>query len=554
MSTLADVPTVPAPDLHRSLAATDPEVAAAIADELRRQQTTLEMIASENFAPLAVMQAQGSVLTNKYAEGYPGRRYYGGCEHVDVIETARDRAAQGAVRRRVRERAAALGRPGQRGGDGRPAGARRHHPRPRPGARRPPDARDAAQLLRQALRRRRLPRRPRTTTASTWPRSSGWPDERRPKLIIAGWSAYPRQLDFAEFRRIADEVGAYLMVDMAHFAGLVAAGLHPSPGAARPRGHLHHAQDPRRPARRRHPDHRGAGQEVQLVGVPRPAGRAARARHRRQGRGLQARRRARVPRAAGAHPRRRRGSSPTACWPTTVARPASTWSAAAPTSTWCWSTCANPSSTASRPRTACTRVGITVNRNAVPFDPRPPMVSSGVRIGTPALATRGFDADDFAEVADVIALALRPDARRRGASPACVRGSTRLAEPSPALPGPLETALMTPAHARRRPAGPPRLPLAQPGAEEVLRRRHRRRRRPRPGHRALPGEEPRHHQRRGAGEGLAGRRQHGPQHHADPVQLPVGRERRASTSTRSSSGRASRRTSATRSCSASAGC
>src|SRR3954471_13263300 len=87
MSTLADTPTAPASDLHRSLAATDPEVAAAIADELRRQQTTLEMIASENFAPVAVMQAQGSVLTNKYAEGYPGRRYYGGCEHVDVVES-----------------------------------------------------------------------------------------------------------------------------------------------------------------------------------------------------------------------------------------------------------------------------------------------------------------------------------------------------------------------------------------------------------------------------------------------------------------------------------
>ena len=142
--------------LSATLAAADPEVAAAIGRELERQQSTLEMIASENFAPQAVMEAQGSVLTNKYAEGYPGRRYYGGCEHVDVIEQLAIDRVKATFRRRGGQRAAALRRPGQRGGDVRVAHARRHHPGAEPGARRPPDPRHEDQLLRQALQRRFL--------------------------------------------------------------------------------------------------------------------------------------------------------------------------------------------------------------------------------------------------------------------------------------------------------------------------------------------------------------------------------------------------------------
>ena len=137
--------------LTRSLAETDTEVHAAIGAELKRQQGTLEMIASENFAPVAVMQAQGSVLTNKYAEGYPGRRYYGGCEHVDVDRAAGHRSDQDTVRQRIRQRAAPLRCPGERRRDGRAAPARRHHPRPVAGSRRSPDPRDADQLLRSAL-------------------------------------------------------------------------------------------------------------------------------------------------------------------------------------------------------------------------------------------------------------------------------------------------------------------------------------------------------------------------------------------------------------------
>ena len=214
--------------LDLDLAALDPEVATAVAAELHRQQSTLEMIASENFAPAAVMEAQGSVLTNKYAEGYPGRRYYGGCEHVDVIEQlAIDRVKElfGAEAANVQPHSGAqanaaamfaLLEPGDTilGLDLAHGGHLTHGMRLNfsgklydvvPYHVRESDLRvDMDEVEQLAL-------------------------AHRPKMIVAGWSAYPRQLDFAEFRRIADEVGAYLMVDMAHFAGLVAAGLHPSP-------------------------------------------------------------------------------------------------------------------------------------------------------------------------------------------------------------------------------------------------------------------------------------------------------------------------------------
>src|SRR4051794_33342512 len=214
--------------LNASLASVDADVAAAVAQELERQQSTLEMIASENFAPASVMEAQGSVLTNKYAEGYPGKRYYGGCEHVDVIEQLaidRVKALFGAEFANVQPHSGAqanaaamfaLLQPGDtimglslaHGGhlthgmkinfSGKLYNVVPYHVRES-------DLRvDMAEVEALAL-------------------------EHRPKLIVAGWSAYSRQLDFAEFRRIADLVGAYLMVDMAHFAGLVAAGLQPNP-------------------------------------------------------------------------------------------------------------------------------------------------------------------------------------------------------------------------------------------------------------------------------------------------------------------------------------
>src|ERR671939_525476 len=216
-------------DLFTSpLADVDPEVAEAIGRELERQQRTLEMIASENFVPLSVLECQGSVLTNKYAEGYPGKRYYGGCEFVDVIEQLaidRAKALFGAEHANVQPHAGAqantavyhaLLQPGDRiMGLSLPHGGHLTHGMKINVSGRlydivpyevsPDDHRidmDAVERLAH---------------------------ERRPKLILAGWSAYPRFLDFERFRQIADAVGAYLVVDMAHFAGLVAAGLHPNP-------------------------------------------------------------------------------------------------------------------------------------------------------------------------------------------------------------------------------------------------------------------------------------------------------------------------------------
>lgn len=210
------------------LAEVDPDIAELLAKELGRQRDTLEMIASENFAPRAVLQAQGSVLTNKYAEGLPGRRYYGGCEHVDVVENlARDRAKAlfGAEFANVQPHSGAqanaavlhaLMSPGERllGLDLANGGHLTHGMRLNFSGKLYENGfygvDPATHLIdMDAVRATAL--------------------EFRPKVIIAGWSAYPRVLDFAAFRSIADEVGAKLLVDMAHFAGLVAAGLHPSP-------------------------------------------------------------------------------------------------------------------------------------------------------------------------------------------------------------------------------------------------------------------------------------------------------------------------------------
>src|ERR1700710_3139856 len=216
------------PGLNAGLAEADPEVAAQIANELHRQQSTLEMIASENFASIAAMEAQGSVLTNKYAEGYPGRRYYGGCEFVDVIEQlAIDRIKDlfGAGFANVQPHSGAqanaaamqaLIKPGDTilGLSLAHGGHLTHGMRI-----------NFSRLLYNVAAYEVSKEDYRVDMVEV----ARLAKLHSPKLIIAGWSAYPRQLDFARFREIADEVGALLMVDMAHFAGLVASGLHPSP-------------------------------------------------------------------------------------------------------------------------------------------------------------------------------------------------------------------------------------------------------------------------------------------------------------------------------------
>src|SRR3954464_5047732 len=219
---------LPSDYFERSLHEADPEIADALDKELVRQQRTLDMIASENLVPQAILEAQGSVATNKYAEGYPGRRYYGGCEHVDVMEQLAIHPAQslfGAEHANVQPHAGAQ------------ANTAVYHALLQPGdtimGLSLPHGGHLSHGMKLNVSGRLYDIAPYEVSPDTFlidmDEVERIAKERRPKLLLAGWSAYPRTLDFARFREIADEVGALLMVDMAHFAGLVAAGLHPNP-------------------------------------------------------------------------------------------------------------------------------------------------------------------------------------------------------------------------------------------------------------------------------------------------------------------------------------
>jgi glycine hydroxymethyltransferase len=395
----------PWPGLDAPLEVADPEVAEYIARELRRQQDTLEMIASENFAAVAAMQAQGSVLTNKYAEGYPGRRYYGGCENVDVIETLaieRIKALFGAGYANVQPHSGAqanaaamqaLIKPGDTilGLSLAHGGHLTHGMRI-----------NFSGLLYNVAAYEVSKEDYRIDMDEV----SRLARQYSPKLIIAGWSAYPRQLDFERFRLIADEVDAYLMVDMAHFAGLVAAGLHPSPvphahvttttthkTLGGPRGGVILSNDP------------AIAKKVNSAVFPGQQGGplehviAAKA----------------VAFKMAADPSFKERAERTIRGARLLAeRLVESDVADAGVQVLTGGTDVHLVLVDLREsdldgKTAEDRlhsVGITVNRNAVPFDPRPPMVTSGLRIGTPALATRGFSDSDFVEVADIIAAAL----------------------------------------------------------------------------------------------------------------------------------------------------
>ncbi|MFJ2927049.1 serine hydroxymethyltransferase [Streptomyces massasporeus] len=404
MATSPSTSTLASP-LALPLSELDPDVATAVRAELHRQQSTLEMIASENFAPAAVLEAQGSVLTNKYAEGYPGRRYYGGCEHVDVVERlAVDRVKElfGAEAANVQPHSGAqanaaamfaLLQPGDTilGLDLAHGGHLTHGMRINYSGKlydvvpyhvRESDLRvDMEEVERLAL-------------------------THRPKMIVAGWSAYPRQLDFAAFRRIADAVGAYLMVDMAHFAGLVAAGLHPNPvpyadvvtttthkTLGGPRGGviLSRAGLARKIDSAVFPGQQGGPLQhviaAKAVAFKVAAGEEFRERQQRTLHG------ARI--LAGR------------LLADDVAEAGITVLTGGTEVHLVLVDLRHSALDGQQAEDRLHRIGITVNRNAVPFDPRPPMVSSGLRIGTPALATRGFGATQFREVADVIAEALK---------------------------------------------------------------------------------------------------------------------------------------------------
>ncbi|MCZ4537007.1 serine hydroxymethyltransferase [Gordonia hongkongensis] len=387
-----------------SLAELDPDVAAAMNGELSRQRDTLEMIASENFVPRAVLQAQGSVLTNKYAEGYPGRRYYGGCEYVDVVEDiARNRAKElfGADFANVQPHSGAqanaavlqaLMEPGETmlGLDLAHGGHLTHGMRLNFSGKLYENAfygvsKEDFRIDMDEVRKIAL--------------------DVKPKVIVAGWSAYPRTLDFEAFRSVADEVGAHLWVDMAHFAGLVAAGLHPSP--------VPHADVVSSTVHKTLGGPRSgiilAKQEwaKKLNSAVFPGQQGGPLMHAIAGKAVAlkiaatdefAERQRRTLSGARLLAERLNGSDVAGAGVSVLTGGTDVHLVLVDLR--------NSALDGQQAEDLLHQVGITVNRNAVPFDPRPPMVTSGLRIGTPALATRGFGDEQFTEVADIIATAL----------------------------------------------------------------------------------------------------------------------------------------------------
>ncbi len=381
------------------LSEVDPEMDRVLGRELHRQRNTLEMIASENFVPRAILEAVGSVLTNKYAEGYPGKRYYGGCDEVDVAERlAIDRAKDlfGAEHANVQPHSGAQANnavymaslePGDTflGLDLSHGGHLTHGMKinvsgklynPVPYHVRCEDYRvDMDEVERLA-----------------------W--EHRPKLIVAGWSAYPRRLDFAAFREIADSVGAKLMVDMAHFAGLVAAGEHPNPvehadfvtttvhkTLVGPRSGMILCKEEyaKKINSAIFPGQQG-GPLMHVIAAKAVAMRIA------QSENFRARQRQTIANARALAEELKVGGVEVLTGGTDVHL-----------------VLVDVTSVGLDGQTAEDRleeVGITVNRNVIPFDERPPMNPSGLRIGTPALTTRGLVEEDMREIARIIVAAL----------------------------------------------------------------------------------------------------------------------------------------------------
>jgi glycine hydroxymethyltransferase len=386
-----------APSLNSALALGDPAIAALIGRELERQQTHLELIASENFASRAVMEAQGSVLTNKYAEGLPHKRYYGGCEHVDAIEElAIERARQlfGAAWANVQPHSGAqanfavflaLLQPGDTilGMDLSHGGHLTHGSPVNVSGKWFKAAHygvdEATQQLNfDSIRQLAL--------------------EHRPKLIVCGYSAYPRTIDFQAFRAIADEVGAYLLADMAHIAGLVAAGVHPNPVPVcdvvtttthktlrGPRGGLilcRDAEFAKQFDKAVFPGTQGGPLEHVIAAKAVAFGEALQP-------GFQAYARQVVANAQALASRiQERGIAVVSSGTDNHIVLLDLRSI---------------NMTGKVADLLVSDVHITANKNTVPFDPQSPFVTSGLRLGTAAMTTRGFDAVAFREVADVIA-------------------------------------------------------------------------------------------------------------------------------------------------------
>ncbi|HEX6205416.1 MAG TPA: serine hydroxymethyltransferase [Solirubrobacterales bacterium] len=384
------------------LSEVDPEIAGVLDAELRRQQRTLEMIASENFVPQAVLEAVGSVLTNKYAEGYPGRRYYGGCEEVDVAEELaieRAKSLFGAEHANVQAHAGAQ------------ANNAVYMALLEPGDTFLGLALDHGGHLSHGMKinvsgklYNPVPYHvSRDDFLVDMDEVERLAQEHKPALIVTGWSAYPRQLDFAAFRRIADSVGAKLMVDMAHFAGLVAAGEHPNP--------VEHADvvtttihktlcGPRSGMILCREEHAKAIDKAIFPGqqggpLMHTVAAKAVALHIAASEQFKQRQRQTIANAQAFAAGLEAGGVPVITGGTDVHL-----------------VLVDLTPTGLDGQTGEDRldeVGITVNRNAIPFDPRPPMNPSGLRIGTPALTTRGMGEEEMREIAEVIVTALGPD-------------------------------------------------------------------------------------------------------------------------------------------------
>ncbi|MBO9400166.1 MULTISPECIES: serine hydroxymethyltransferase [unclassified Shimia] len=379
-----------------TLASRDPELFGSITDELARQRDEIELIASENIVSAAVMEAQGSVLTNKYAEGYPGRRYYGGCQHVDVAENlAIDRAKElfGVEYANVQPNSGsqanqgvftALLQPGDTIlGMSLDAGGHLTH-----GAK-PNQSGKWFNAVQYGVRKQ--------DSLLDYDQVQELANEHKPKLIIAGGSAIPRQIDFAKFREIADSVGAYLMVDMAHFAGLVAAGEHPSPfpyadvatttthkTLRGPRGGMIVTNDEaiaKKVNSAIFPGIQGGPLMHVIAGKAAAFGEALRPEFKAYQKQVRANAVALADQLVKGGLDIVTGGTDTHVMLVDL-RPKGVKGNAT--------------------EKALGRAHITCNKNGIPFDPEKPMVTSGIRLGTPAGTTRGFGEEEFRAIADMI--------------------------------------------------------------------------------------------------------------------------------------------------------
>lgn len=378
----------------------DPQVFQAIQDELKRQQTKIELIASENFVSEAVMEAQGSVLTNKYAEGYPGRRYYGGCEHVDVVEElARERAKQlfGAEHANVQPHSGAQANMAvyftvlQHGdtvlGMNLSHGGHLTHGSPV----------NFSGVQYNFVEYGVDPETHRINYDDVREKAL----KHKPKLIVAGASAYPRTIDFAKFREIADEVGAYLMVDMAHIAGLVAAGLHPNPvpyahfvtttthkTLRGPRGGMILCQEQfaKQIDKAIFPGIQG-GPLMHVIAAKAVAlGEALQDDFKTYAQNI-------------VNNANRLAEALTAEGFTLVS--------GGTDNHLLLIDLRSIGLTGKVAEKVLDEIGITVNKNTIPYDPESPFVTSGIRIGTAAVTSRGFGLEEMDEIARIISLALK---------------------------------------------------------------------------------------------------------------------------------------------------